>query len=176
MTAHANLLLKTLLASCVLAAILSGCAIYKDLNKPVVSDAEMEQIFHDNKSDFDEIVRMSDGDSSVPRIAFDFTWVSGIGSSSDSGNPGITEERWNEYKTLFRKLRVEGGINREPDGTVAFLAFGRGLSPNGLTKGYLFTKSDRNCTAASLDDLSKFRAQHFVCKHLDENWHLYISK
>jgi hypothetical protein len=109
MTAHANLLLKTRLASCFLAAILSGCAIYNDLNKPVVSDAEMEQIFHDNKSDFDEIVRMSDGDSSVPRIAFDFTWVSGVGSSSDTEIRGLLKNGGTNTKHSFENYAWKEG-------------------------------------------------------------------
>lgn len=167
---------KLRMACLVLMIVLGACSTYDDIHKPVVTDDELELIFRENKPDFEQILRMSEVDASVPRIAYDFTWVSGVGSSTDSGNPGISKERWETYRALFQKLDLTGGINREDDGTVAFLAFGRGLSVSGLTKGYLYTIKDRNCTAASLDDLQQYQNQGFVCKRIDENWYLYVAK
>lgn len=155
---------------------MTSCEIYDDLNSAVPGDSYLEQIFRENKADFEKILRMSSEDAAVTRIAYDFTHVSGIGSSSDSGEIGFSEERWDEYKTLFKKLKLEKGINREEDGTVAFFAFSRGLAVSGLGKGYLFTKRNKDCSATSLDDLELYRDRHFICKKIDENWYLYLRK
>lgn len=173
-----KLQIQTLCVTFLLLALITslGCDIYRDMHKEVPKDSELERIFRENRESFVTLVRMAEEDSAVTRIAYDFTWVSGSGSSSDTGETGISDERWDEYKALFRKTRLEKGINREENGTVTFLAFTRGLAVSGLTKGYLFTKNNRDCSATSLDDLDEHRDSHFICKKIDENWYLYLRK
>src|SRR5208282_1034492 len=71
-------------------------------------DAKLKEMFYGNRDDFHRLVQMSEQDSRVVRIDFDFTIM-----NTDSGpqrNVGLSEERWQEYRVLFRKLELKGGI------------------------------------------------------------------
>ncbi len=165
------------------AAFVAGCspAVERlgvgDLEREIVTDATLENLFRENREDFVRLARMSDEDPTVVRIAYDFTNVSGKGSSSDTGVVGFSEQRWEEYRSLFRKLRLERGITRFEDGSVMFIAFARGLSVSGITKGYLFNRDGENCPANSLDELEKLppaQGKPFNCRKIGENWYLYV--
>jgi hypothetical protein len=160
---------------CLLAAC-AGCEIYGDMHKEVISDSDLEKVFQENRGDFEKIVQMSDEDSNVMRIAFDFTRVDGKESSSDDSELGFSKERWDAYKTIFRRLRIEKGITRGEDGTIIFLAFTKGVFGSGITKGFMFTKRNTDCDVDSLDDLKRFRGRYFLCKRLELSWYLYLQK
>lgn len=152
----------------------SGCGLVLDQWKEIPPDRELEEVFRSNRAVFEELVRMSDEDRRVVRIANDFTWVSGIGLSNDSGELGFSKERWEEYKIRFRKLNLENGITRGEDGSVWFSAFGRGLSVSGISKEYVFSKATNDCRYDSLDIPEPFKDWPRICKRLDENWYLYL--
>src|ERR1044071_5900204 len=76
----------------------------------IPSDAKLKKIFYANRDDFSRLVRMSEQDVRVVRINFDFTNM-----DSDSGlkkNMGLSPERWQEYRVLFRKLGLTDGLER----------------------------------------------------------------
>jgi len=155
--------------------IFSACSFVVDQMKEIPPDSELEVIFRNDRAVFEELVRMSDEDPNVIRIAYDFTWVAGLGLNTDSGQLGFSEERWEEYKTRFRKLQLETGVDRGKDGSVWFVAFSRGLAVSGLSKGYFFSKVKKDCTNDSLDVPEPFKDKPLICKKLDENWYLYLS-
>lgn len=170
--------LKTLF-SLVLASGLCGCDLFLDPDAP--NDDYMEKIFRENRADFERIVHMSNEDSHLTNIRFGFTVVRGKGSSAESGDLGISYERWDEYKRLFRKTELEIGILRGQDGSVKFLAFGKGIAPSSMTKGYLYSRKRPpvehfECIDEPLDAPGRFRDAHFACKNLDENWYLYLQR
>lgn len=167
----------TNVAVVVVATMAINCGIFFDIHKDVPNDAYFERIFRENRKHFEALIVMSQEDSKVTRISYDFTHVAGKGSSSDTGDIGFSSKRWDEYKDLFDRLGLEDGINREDDGTIAFLAFTKGLGVSGLVKGYLYSKVGRNCNAASLDgdDLSQGE-KRVICKRIDNDWYLYVSR
>ena len=155
----------------------ANCGYFLGLSRPLPSDASMEESFRKNKQDFMELVRIFNEDTNLRRIDYHWTHVVGVSqSSNETGDPGISEERWNEYRTLFRKLNLDGGINRDPfDGTMMFFAFSKGLAVNGTLKGYYYSIKPIPCKVAQHDDLNKFE-DGVYCKSIDENWYMYISR
>lgn len=113
------------------------------LNPDPPTDIELEKIFRDNRVDFERIVKMSDEDSSMSVISYKFTVVEGKGSSTDTGNLGLSEDRWQEYKSLFDRIGLaNAGILRGKDGSVHFRAFTKGLATGGMIKGYIYSLDD----------------------------------
>ena len=140
------------------------------------TDADMEKAFSENRSDFDRIVRMSNEDSNLTNIRYTFTVVEGKGSSSDTGDVGLSEERWDEYRKLFKKIGLQSGIVRGDDGSIHFLAFG----VSGGFKGYFYSTSDPpigniKCTDESLEIPGRLQNIKFICKNLDDNWYLFLN-
>lgn len=155
---------------------LVSCNVVFDNLQEIPRDKALEEIFHNNRADFESLVQMSNEDEKVIRITHDFTWVVGMGLSNDTGQLGFSQERWEKYKTLFRKLELESGITRGNDGGVWFAAFSRGLAVSGISKGYLYSEVKKDCPYDSLDMPEPIKEKSFVCKNLDKNWYLYISE
>jgi hypothetical protein len=112
---------------------------------------------------FDTLVAMSDQDSTVIRIAPDFTWLAKNWVwPRPASQLGFSQARWNRYRELFRRLGLQHGLERErlvDSSPAVFLwAFGLGAMDHGSRKGYLFTRGsvapllpslDRNVSAAA---------------------------
>ena len=65
-------------------------------------DAKLKELFYANRDDFNRLVQMSEQDVRVVRIDFDFTIMDT--DSEPQKNVGLSPERWQEYRALFRKL------------------------------------------------------------------------
>lgn len=154
----------------------ADCNYFLGVNRPLPSDAAMEANLRQHKDDFIRLVDMFQRDANMLRIDFDWTHVVGESQSSKiTGDPGITEERWNEYRSLFRKLGLNAGINRDPiNGTLIFYAFGKGLGVSGVSKGYYYSAEPLECSINQEDDLNKYLDGVF-CKKLEVHWYMYIS-
>jgi len=161
---------------------LSGisCSFVQGQLTELPKDATLVARFADQRGDFDKLLRMSNEDSKLLRIAADFTWVAGEKKTGEIGKDrplGFSPERWEEYKAVFSKLGLRGGLVRSEDGTMIMLiAHAQGIVPAGLEKGYVFTTVPLNCDAESLDIPGALRERKFACKELGGNWYLYMSR
>lgn len=163
-----------------MAVIVVGCELIRDEITSIPSDIERESQFNQHRGDFERLVRMSDEDNKALRIAFDFTWVQGEKMSGEMGGDrpiGFSDERWSEYKTLFKNLKLESGLTRSQTGSLILLsADTRGLVTGGFEKGYMFSRERKVCEHESLDDLEVLKSKNFACITLDGPWSLYISR
>ena len=157
-----------------------GCNIVLDDLRTAPLDSKLEHTFSDHRNDFDTLVRMSDEDSKVIRIAYDFTWVVGEKKSGEMADRpiGFSRQRWEEYKTFFRKLNLEAGLSRAESGEIImFPAYANSLDSGGIeAKGFMYSRSDEECQEGSLDNLRLREEKKFACKNLDPHWSLYISR
>lgn len=151
---------------------LAGC------NHPV--DTNLEQVFFANGADFDHLVRMAQEDRHVIRIAQDFTWLAKTSAwPRPESELGFSRERWEEYRRLFRKLGLTGGIVRSEDypSVIFFMASGSGLATGGSEKGYAYSGDEPSPQLNSLDDAKRVHASvqtlHPAFKKLRDNWYLY---
>ena len=152
-----------------------SCAIYRAFARPLPSDAEMQSLFAQNRSAFETVVGMSNEDASLIRISYDFTFVTGKGPSNDTGDTGLSKERWEEYKSYFRILDLDSGIGHYENGSVWFLSYSHGLAVSGISKGYIYSQAPIDCSGKSLDKPDILGEKRFMCKQLDLNWYLYLS-
>jgi hypothetical protein len=147
---------------------------YKDLSQP--SDAVLEANFKQHEADLALLADMSQADDKVVRITKDFTWLNDNARwPRPESELGFSNERWDAYRTLFKKIGLEGGITREKDGDVTYFIFSsKGLVTHGTQKGYAFSRSELAPTAESLDNFSQMpKGQSVVFKKLKEHWYLF---
>lgn len=147
---------------------------YGDLSQP--NDAILEANFKQHESDLDLLVRMSQADAHVVRITDDFTWLDNNAAwPRPKSELGFSEERWAQYRKLFRTAGLEGGITREKSGDVTYLIFSsKGLVTHGTEKGYAFSEKELSPLGRSLDDVTQMPKGHSVMfKKLKEHWYLF---
>lgn len=154
--------------------LLSACT-----NLP--SDENLIRNFNEHKKDLELILQMSSEDKGMYRVAFD--WLGADpGVARPEAPKGITEERWNEYTILFRKVGLSEGIQRYGE-NVEFITGSYGMVGRGEDNGYLYMpKVDPSyVTLKSLDwntvhDLRdsdiKYKDTTFI-RPLNGNWYLY---
>ena len=95
--------LKTVVAVLGLSAV-AIIAVFAARGGSVPSDQALRARFLANRVDFERLVAMSDEDSHLTRIAPDFTWLDDD-VSWPRRNVGISEQRWNDYRELFRGMQ-----------------------------------------------------------------------
>lgn len=143
------------------------------------SDADLIQRLDAHEPDFVRLVAMSDGDARVVRIAPDFTRL-----DDDWNWPrpdsllGISHRRWDEYRSLFRTLGLDAGLEREQldsAGAVVIIltASTSGIVGSGSSKGYAYSTRTLSPLYSTLDTLPRPRFAHGVAfRHIRGNWYL----
>ena len=149
----------------ILPLLLAGCG---RMSHP--SDDTLIQRFKAQRSQFEELVQMTQQDPLLKRVSVEFT------SPDDAGSVGVTPERLQLYHALLRKVRTPLGIVNVHQGTyVTFIASGKGLGISGSGKGYLYTTvppeplQDKLDTYASADNVS------IAYRHIIDNWYLWAD-
>lgn len=143
------------------------------------TDDTLIRRFATHRNDFERLVRMSDADPDVIRIAPTFTRL-----KNDWGWPradsllGFSPERWREYRQLFFALHLRKGLERGdgPHSAIYFLASARGMATGGSTKGYAYSLSPLVPTYPSLDSVPPDLPSNVTgYRHLSGPWYLFYS-
>lgn len=131
------------------------------------SDAAMEAHFWQHREQFDQLARMSNEDSLMTVITYDSTY------SRTSIEPLFSEERWGQYRNLFREISLTRGLRRREDGAIIF-TYREGYL--GLRKGYVYSEKPLQPSVDSLED-TKVSSESIetIYKKIDENWYMYRS-
>ena len=136
----------------------------------------LEANFRKHESEFQDLLTMSQTDRKLVRIANDFTWLdTNAAWPRPESEWGISRERWDQYRGLFKTLGVPGGMLRENKGTVTyFIVFSGGLVTNGFSKGYAYSDTEPAPLVSSLDDPASWpKGNRVVFKHLKGDWYLF---
>ena len=153
-------LLSLQLAGFLLVAV--GC------NGSQKSDAWMRQHLAEHRADFERLVRMANEDydrTQVIRIAYDFTRTESTWAwPRPQSEWGLTNDRWEEYRTLFKRLSLPSGLERVGGG-VQFTVYGFGMAGEGREYGFLW----RETPPAQI----KTRREEYTTKPFDKNWYRY---
>jgi hypothetical protein len=121
--------------------LLLGCS-------KIPSDAKLKELFYASRDDFNRLVQMSEQGARVVRIDFDFTNM-----NTDSGpqkNVGLSPERWQEYRALFKKLGLKDGLERRRS-IVLFYVECEGSAIDGDCKGIAYSNKPLAPKESSLD-------------------------
>lgn len=169
-------------------------AISGNSTKKFPTDAELEIIFDEKRNVFEKLIQMSNENPKVIWITHDYTDVLGASRSGEMGKGraiGFSEERWEEYKQLFKDIGLNTGLARlGQDGGIYtegiyLIADSKGML-GGTEKGYVYTtkKIDKELMVDSIDGVSKDIDEKRIIikkdyaifyKKLEENWYIYIE-
>lgn len=149
-------------------------------NSPHPSDQDLIKNFEKHEAEFNELIKMPNEDSKVIRIAYDFTRLEdNWGWPRPESEWGFPRQRWDQYRSLFKKLELRSGLSRETgqDGTVIYLtAFAKGMVNRGSAKGYAYSENEQSPLFDSLDqnpiDPQKRKKHDVVYKKIKGNWYL----
>ena len=140
------------------------------------SDSVLEMNFHKHRADFQRLVSMSNEDRSVVRIGYEFNWLADDHSWPRTGpERGLSNERWDEYRSLFQEVGLECGLTRLEDrDVILFCASVTGMVPSGTRKGYAYSETPLTPTTESLDTIPEnLRDESIIYKSIAPNWYLY---
>lgn len=105
-------------------------------------DSVLAQHFREHREQFQSLIKMFDEDASLYKIAWDFTLLADDRSwPRPTDRLGVSEQRWREYRRLFRALGLSGGISRpSPDSAMIVLVSSEiGTLSDGSEKGYAYS-------------------------------------
>jgi len=141
------------------------------------SDVVLRDRFLAKQSEYDRLVKMSNEDSRVVVIRDNLTYLD-TDASWPRKDIGFSEERWNEYKRLFRELGIEGGISRHTDlpHAVFVESYGSGGALASSNKGYVYSQTPLSPLVQSLDSLPRDfgSSGHAIAfAPLAKDWYLY---
>lgn len=127
---------------------------------------DLEPNFKQHADKFEKLLSMAQQDSHVNRIASDFTWLDSS-SKWPREDVGFTNERWDEYRALFKTLSLPEGIVRTQDfpGAVFFIARSNGLCTGGSGSGYVYSIAPLSPNSASPLEALNFEARQNPSKH-----------
>ena len=141
------------------------------------SDSVLEMNFHKHEADFQRLVSMSNEDRSVVRIAYDFNFLANDHSWPRTGpERGLSNERWDAYRSLFNELDLKCGLTRLEDSDIIVLcASATGMVTSGSDKGYAYSEDELTPTVQSLDAIPEtLKYQRIVYKSIEPHWYLYF--
>ncbi|SRR6266404_268343 len=145
-------------------------------SKSYVKDEVLEANFSKYETDFQVLLEMSQTDEKVVRIARDFTWLDNNAAwPRPEAEWGISNDRWMQYRSLFKKLGLNGGIVRDnQEGITYLIVASSGLMTNGSSKGYAYCKTELAPIVSSLDDATSWpKDKRIIFKQLKGHWYLF---
>jgi hypothetical protein len=153
-----------------------------DSNRKFPSDAKLESNLKKNAAVFSKLVQMSNEDTNVIRIAFNFTRLeTNWAWPRPESQPGFSTERWRAYRKLFPQAGLESGLDRDSNsnGAAIFLtAASKGMTFRGSSKGYVYSTGPLSPIVESLDGLESQPAasKHgTIYKKVHDHWHLFLN-
>jgi hypothetical protein len=119
---------------------------------------------------------MARQDKHLDRIAPDFTWLV-TDASWPRADVGLSTERWNRYRDLFRDAGLPVGIV-EDTGAIFFPVYNAGIVPAGSSKGYVYSETPPSPIVVSLDRMPnikpKYSGSYIVAfRPIKKNWYIY---
>jgi len=162
-----------------LLAVLGAIVYAGGLFHRMPSDSELRNRFFQHESDFIKLVQMSDLDARVTLIRPNITYLD-TDASWPRKDIGFSEDRWNEYRSLFHNLNIDGGVTRRTDypSSVFINVYASGGVLGSSDKGYAYSERPLTPAAKSLDvmprDLySKNKGHAVVFEPVAPNWYLF---
>ena len=138
---------------------------------PYPKDEVLQDNFHANRKEFDELIKCFREDSNILYINLQNEVV-----DFDRNKISIAAPRLDEYKRLFSKLNIQQ-INRNQFDQNIFLRVW--AIPNYLFRGkskyYVFTETPPKNLENSLDDIYESGSDSNDFKKIEGNWYLYLD-
>lgn len=164
-------------------------------SSPHASDLELSRNFHDHEAEFNQLVEMSRDDPAVISVQTSFVclknnedWAPYIYLHENEQWPlaettlKFSRRRWDEYRTLFRNLKLEIGMERKSvaPGAIFFTASSDyseigNLQAAVTEKGYAYSSAEMNNELTSPLDGIRINRPAIFYRKLARNWYLYYE-
>jgi hypothetical protein len=161
-------------ASCLRSAVLHGLTAIISLFllsgcDRTPRDAKLREAFFANKDDFNKLVSMSQQDPTVTRIRFELTIMKK--GSEFIKNEGLSGDRWQEYRVLFKKLGLAEGLGRTQayPSAILFYVYCEGSAIDADCKGFAYSETQLAPLATSLNTMRP----GYVFEQFYPNWYLF---
>ena len=153
--------------------------VLADLRRPFPTDSELAERFNRHRDLFNQLLAMARADSELVRIAPDFTWTrSSVAWPRPKSEVGFTDDRWNQYRSLFDVLGLEAGLLQRPQDlpkVIYFMVQTKGLVTSGSVKGYAYAEAQLKPQCESLDR-DRGASRYGICfRPLTDGWYLYLE-
>ena len=137
---------------------------------PHPTDSELEQTLKSNQSDFDTLIRMLGEDEDIVRLDDKFVFL------KEGSTREVPQQRLEAYRSLFAKLKLKRGFQRDKDNELRFIASSGGISSTS-EKSYIYSPTPLTPLVDSLDQvIENDRGDHNpVYKKLNGDWYLYYA-
>jgi hypothetical protein len=165
-----------------------GAFVLIEISFPHASDSELIKKFNERKPDFNLLAQMADEDSKVSyisatsiRFGTSISWHEYETWPRFEADFGFSQQRWNVYRGLFKKLDLHG-IDRKdemPDAvfftaSIYFSTLDDGPEVAVTEKGYVYSaKEIHDSRPGSLDGVRINRPAMFF-KRLNDHDHWYL--
>lgn len=151
--------------------------------KQLPSDEVLRMRFLAHRVDFERLAVMANEDSHLTRIAPDFTWLDDD-VSWPRKNVGISEQRWDDYRQIFRRVGAsEGMIKYTNPNLILFPITTIGSVPSGVEKGLAYSQTSLGPVLKSLDERPSEvfwngpdRSHVLVYKPIEDHWYIYYRQ
>jgi hypothetical protein len=137
-------------------------------------DTKLVRQFYHHRSDFEKLRKMLQGDGSITGVAhygIDTTHRNGV-SPFTPEQIGFPRERYEEYLATLNKAGALLAAHNE--GEFYFLIKRWGFAGNGWGIAVISRDTEPTNQVASLDDF-RYTSNHFVYRHIDGSWYLWIK-
>lgn len=112
---------------------------------------------------------MQNKDSKVIRIAPTFTRLD-TDWSWPRKNIGFSDERWNDYRTLFQSASITDGIKKNGD-EIWYFVSSQGLGISGTSRGFAFLKQAPKLIVRKFDECPSGKDTCYIL--LETGWYLF---
>lgn len=152
----------------VVAPVLFPAFITWDLGllTPHPGDDELIALLNEHRPDFDRLLLMFEQDTPVQAVHPRYL------------RPGnaIGEERWNEYRALFKKLGIAAGMYRYSGKAVWFIMEAKGSVLGGSVKGLVYRPDKPELLYENLDEPpANLQENQDAFRKIDDDWFIIYS-
>jgi len=165
-----------------LLGIVSLCLLFMFLmwSYGAPSDTSLKSQFESHRSEFDALARMSVEDADGVRITDNFeTLENHWGWARPNSKKGMTREKWNEYRRLFRQVELSG-LDKDMAGNVYFVAHATDFVAR-ATKGFVHClnsgagdKTFLPCAEQhDRGQIEEAGDKGYSYRRLDQNWYIF---
>ena len=149
-----------------LGILLIGCSL-----KSHPADHVMEEKFQSNREDFNRLAMMLGEDSDIDRLSQKSVTL------EENSKRSLTEERLRDYRGLFVKLGLTGGMYRDRGDAIRLIASPKHTLLMDSEKSYVYSATPPSPVVQSLDKVigSDRGDQLPIYKQIADNWYLYYE-
>jgi hypothetical protein len=137
-----------------------------------ISQRKLEADFPARRNDLEKLAEMAREDAHLTRVAEDFTWLEdNMAWPRPENSWGLTRQRWDRYRDLFRSAEVPDGFFKRGDG-IYFVDTTCGLSISGSASGYVYSENPPGPIVETFDGI---QTDSTLFIRLTEDWYLFYD-